>query len=66
MACTRTCLKHGGRVLVLVELQVLPNEFVDDHVLVAECWAWLAGVIECIEDLCPYPGLHLVQHTAVL
>lgn len=57
-----TCGQHGRRVSVLVELQVLPDQLVEEQVFVRQRRPRLALVLQGAEHLRPDASLQLAQH----
>lgn len=61
-----TCCQYWRSVLVLIELQVLPDELVDEQVFVGQRWTRFTLVIQGAEHLCPDTSFQLAQNTAGL
>lgn len=63
----RTGHEHGKGVLVAVELQVFPEQLIQDEVLVGQLWFGRSRVLlQRVEDLGPHTRAYTVQHTPAL
>lgn len=61
-----TCCQYGRRKFVLVELQVLPDELVDEQVFVGQGRTRLRLILQGAEHFRPDPSLQLAQDPAGL
>lgn len=66
LICLPTCCEYRRRVPVLVELQVLPDEFVYQQVFVGERRPRFTLVIQCAEHFRPDTSPQLTHHPAGL
>ena len=58
--------KHNVKsVVIIIKLQVLPDQFIDDHIFFVKFWLSYLGIIQCWKNLWSHFGFHFVHYSSI-